>query len=212
MLPAEQVAKSLGLELTEEALFLDLKGRGHFFKLTIDGTGVLVDGINLEVTSWPVRYKHQRYYLDVEVVNGVIEGVLNPEKIDVLFDMQLQANFRIQNIYLEEHLPLQAPDAQHAVTQKLIHTALKLDPALFKYEVESIFDSGGVVINLQCEQSNDLAEACQIATKMGNEFHKNGVVGKRTRRDILNGGELNWRTRSKSCSLEQSSPIFQRPK
>ena len=28
-----------------------------------------------------------------------------------------------------------------------------------------------MVINLQCEQSNDLAEACQIATKLGNEFH-----------------------------------------
>ena len=91
--------------MTEEALFLDLKGRGHFFKFTIDGTGVLVDGIDLEVTSWPVRYKHQRYYLDADLVNGVIEGVLNPEKIDVLFGMQPQAKFRIQNIYLEEHLP-----------------------------------------------------------------------------------------------------------
>jgi tetratricopeptide (TPR) repeat protein len=35
MYPADQVAKSKGLEFTEEALFLKLKGHGHFFTLTI---------------------------------------------------------------------------------------------------------------------------------------------------------------------------------
>ena len=38
MFPAEQVAKSKGLELTDKTQFLDLSGRGHFFTLTIDGT------------------------------------------------------------------------------------------------------------------------------------------------------------------------------
>jgi tetratricopeptide (TPR) repeat protein len=176
MYPAEQVAKSLGLELTEEALFLRLRGRGHFFTLTIDGTlaidgtGVLVDGINLKVSSWPVRYKHQRYYLDADIVEGVIEGVLNPKKPTV-FKEPPPPEFSIQNIYLEEHLPLQGSDSQHAVTQKLIHAALKLDPSLFKYEVESLFDSRGLVIDFKCEQSHDLDEGCQIATKLGNEFH-----------------------------------------
>jgi hypothetical protein len=80
MFPAEQVAKSKGLELTDKTQFLDLSGRGHFFTLTIDGTGVLVDGIKLEVSFWPVRYKHQRYYLDSDLVDVVIEGVLNPIK------------------------------------------------------------------------------------------------------------------------------------
>ena len=86
-------------------------------------------------------------------------------------------DFTIQNIYLEEYSPLQATEGQHAVTQKLIHAALKLEPSLFKYEAESLFDSRGVVINLQCEQSNDLAEACQIATELGNEFHNELTPG-----------------------------------
>jgi hypothetical protein len=175
MLPAEQVAKSLGLELIDKTLFLDLKGQGHFFSLTVDGALVLVDGIKLQVSSLPVRYKHQRYYLDGDVVEGVIEGVLNPEKIRVVrFDTQAQAKFRIQNIYLEEHLPLQGSDLRHAVTQKLIDAALKLDPSLFflfNYKVESSLDADGVVINLKCEQSDDLAEGCQIVTKLGNEIH-----------------------------------------
>jgi hypothetical protein len=98
--------------------------------------------------------------------------------------------FRIQNIYLEEHLPLQAQDAQHAVTQKLIHAALKIDPALFKYEVETLFDSRGVVINLECEQSNDLAEACQIATKLGNEFHSEFTPGETA--DVMVNRVAEW--------------------
>ena len=91
MLPAEQVAKSLGLELIDKTLFLDLKGQGHFFSLTVDGALVLVDGIKLEVSSLPVRYKHQRYYLDGDVVEGVIEGVLNPEYLNPMpFDAAVQ--------------------------------------------------------------------------------------------------------------------------
>jgi hypothetical protein len=173
MFPAEQVAKSNELELTEKALFLDLKGRGHFFTLPIDaiaGTVTLVDGIALEVSSRPVRYKHQRYYLDSDFVDGVIKAVLNPEKPMISLGTP-PPDFTIQNIYLEEYFPLQATERQHAITQKLIHAALKLEPSLFKYETESGFDSRGVVINLHCDESNDLAEGCQITTKLGNAFN-----------------------------------------
>jgi tetratricopeptide (TPR) repeat protein len=200
MLPAEQVAKSLGLELTDKTFFLGLNGQGHSFSLTIDGKLVLVDGIKLEVSTLPVRYKHQRYYLDSNVVFVVIKGVLNPEKIRIPFGTPSPPEFRIQNIWLEKHLPPQAqpkeprptpftsgqevttfvedtppthqyaPEAQHDATQKLIDAALKVDPSLFKHEVES-FSKHGLIIGLQCEQSNDLAEDCQIATKLGDKAH-----------------------------------------
>lgn len=170
MLPAEQVAKSLGLELTDKTLFLDLKGQGHFFSLSREGQLVLVDGIKLEVSYLPVRYKHERFYLDSDLVFVVIKGVLNPKKIEVFFGTPSPSEFRIQNVWLEEHLPLQAPEAQHDATQKLIDAALKLDPSLFKHEVES-FSKHGLIIGLQCEQSNDLAEGCQIVTKLGDNAH-----------------------------------------
>jgi S1-C subfamily serine protease len=57
MYPAQQVAKSLGLELTDKTLFLDLNGQGHFFSIPIGGQLVSVDGIKLEVGSLPARYK-----------------------------------------------------------------------------------------------------------------------------------------------------------
>jgi hypothetical protein len=189
MYPAEQVAKSNGLELKEEALFLDLKGHGHFFTLTIDSTGVLADGIPLEVSFWPVRYKHQRYYLDSDLVDVVIEGVLNPKR-PVVFMGTPPPEFRIQNIYLQEHLPLQGSDLRRAVTQKLIDAALKLDPSLFKYEAESLFDSRGVVINLKCEQRDDLAEGCQISTKLGNEFHSSSTPGETA--DVMVNKMAEW--------------------
>jgi len=178
MLPAEQVAKSLGLELTDKTFFLELNGQGHSFSLTIDGKLILVDGIKLEVSSLPVRYKHQRYYLDSDVVFVVIKGVLNPKKINVFFGTPSPPEFSIQNIWLEEHLPVATPEAGtvgeainalvRAPTQKLIDTALKLDPSLFKHEVES-FSRPGLVIGLQCEQSNDLVEGFEIATKLGDK-------------------------------------------
>ena len=34
-----------------------------------------------------------------------------------------------------------------------------------------------MVIDLKCEQSDDLAEGCQIATKLGNEFHSQFTPG-----------------------------------
>jgi hypothetical protein len=98
----------------------------------------------------------------------VIKGVLNPKEIDVLFGTE-STNFRIQNIWLEEHLPLQTPGAKHGAAQKLIDAALKLDPSLFNHGMESS-SKQGLVIVLQCEQSNDLAEGCQIATKLGDEI------------------------------------------
>jgi S1-C subfamily serine protease len=175
MYPAEQVAKLKGLELTEKAQFLDLKGRGHFFTLPIDpidGIGTLVDGIELGVSSRPVRYKHQRYYLDSELVEVVIDGVLNPKMGPP------SPEFSIQNIYLEEHLPIQGSDLRHTVTQKLIDAALKLDPSLFfLFNYDSFIAADGVVINLKCEQSDDLAEGCQIATKLGNEFSNEWTPG-----------------------------------
>jgi hypothetical protein len=171
--PSEQVAKSLGLELTDKTLSLDLNGHGHSFSFPIDGQLASVDGINLEVSSPPVRYKHQRYYLDSDLVDVVIPGVLNPKKLDVLFGTE-STNFRIQNVWLEEHLPPQAQpkeprpspftsgqevgtfvedtpptqpqtEAQHSATQKLIDAALKLDPSLFKHEVES-YSKHGLII------------------------------------------------------------------
>jgi hypothetical protein len=168
MFPAEQVAKSLGLEVTDKTLFLDLNGHGHFFSLAIEGSLVLVDGIKLEVGSLPVRYKHQRYYLDSDVVEGVIEGVLNPKKIEVFFGTPSPPQFRIQNIWLMAMLELEIN--ANAGTLKLIDAALKLDPSLFKNpEVES--DSKqGILIAIQCEQNIDLAEGCRIATKLGDRI------------------------------------------
>ena len=34
-----------------------------------------------------------------------------------------------------------------------------------------------MVIDLHCDQSNDLAEGCQITTKLGNEFHNEVTPG-----------------------------------
>jgi tetratricopeptide (TPR) repeat protein len=168
MFPAEQVAKSLGLEVADKTLFLDLSGQGHFFSLAIEGSLVLVDGIKLEVGSLPVRYKHQCYYLDSDVVEGVIEGVLNPKKIRVFFGTPSPPEFRIQNIWLEALLELQEPET-NAATIKLMDAALKLDPSLFKNEVES--DSKqGIVIDIQCKQNIDLTEGCQITTKLGDQI------------------------------------------
>jgi tetratricopeptide (TPR) repeat protein len=176
MFPAEQVAKSLDLELSDKTLFLDLNGQGHSFSLSIDGKLVLVDGIQLDVSYLPVRYKHQRYYLDSDLVFVVIKGVLNPEKIRVLFDSKEEAKFGIQNIWLEKHFPPATQDQTAGEvfarwdTQNLIDAALKLDPPMFKHETESN-SRHGLVIGLQCEKSNDLAEGCQIATKLGDNAH-----------------------------------------
>jgi tetratricopeptide (TPR) repeat protein len=170
MYPAEQVAKSLDLELSDKTLFLDLNGQGHSFSLSIEGKLVLVDGIQLDVSYLPVRYKHQRYYLDSDLVFVVIKGVLNPKKIDVFFGTPSPPEFRIQNLYLQEHLPLQTPGAKQGAAQKLIDAALKLDPSLFKHEIESS-SRHGLVIDLECIPVDNLAEGCEIVTKLGDKAH-----------------------------------------
>jgi hypothetical protein len=55
-------------------------------------------------------------------------------------------------------------------TQKLIDAALKLDPSLFKHEIESS-SAHGLVIDLECIPKDNLAEGREIATKLGNKAH-----------------------------------------
>jgi S1-C subfamily serine protease len=43
--PAEQVANSMGVELTDKPLFLDLHWHGHSFSLSKDAQLIVVDGI-----------------------------------------------------------------------------------------------------------------------------------------------------------------------
>ena len=91
MFPAEQVAKEKGMALTDDVLYLDLKGKGHSFSIlkdvpNVDGRlqgvpDVLVDGIPMTLDLPPARYKHQRYYLDGGLVDFVFGGLLNPRKM-----------------------------------------------------------------------------------------------------------------------------------
>jgi hypothetical protein len=45
--------------------------------------------------------------------------------------------FGIKNVYLEEHLPPQAPEAQRARTHHLISVAFNLDPSASRFERSS---------------------------------------------------------------------------
>lgn len=74
MLPAEQVAKSLGVESIDKTQFLDPK-RPVAFLFTHSRRRIgLGERYQTRGQLPPVRYKHQRYYLDGDVVEGAIEG------------------------------------------------------------------------------------------------------------------------------------------
>ena len=177
MFPAEQVAKEKGMALTDDVLYLDLKGKGHSFSIlkdvpNVDGRlqgvpDVLVDGIPMTLDLPPARYKHQRYYLDGGLVDFVFGGLLNPRK---MVRPPFLPDFRINSVYLEANLPVEATVEDDVATWKLIDAAVKLDPLLFKRKSEANVQEHAVVISLHCGQNKDSDKEYRFSSKLGNRW------------------------------------------
>jgi tetratricopeptide (TPR) repeat protein len=167
MFPADQVAKELDMELTDEVFFVCLKSKGHSFTVSKESCLVLVDGVAMNYDSRPARYKHQRYFLDAGLVELVLECLLSPKEIvQPLF----LPEFRIENVYLGANLPVQASEEERVATQKLIDAALKFDPRLFKYKTKAAIPGNALVINLHCGENNDAETDYVFSSRLGNRW------------------------------------------